>query len=266
MQNSAARFNSVRRPPGRAMLALALAGAMAATGSLHAQVLVTDVPAETSASTTAAEDSAMHVFQTTTQYANFVAQLTQLTSTLSSIASNPLQALIPSANMTTLSQAQIQSLVNAKCQPASSGGNILINAVQSAVQGMSLNSSIQEQQQVICGNIINAQADQYNATVTLYQQIPALQNNLTALQGLMQQLNGVMGNSTSATAQTVTFTAQQQTQISAWQTRMGMDTQIVTALNQQQSTLASLALNARPDLLGSAVQATALATAFTLNQ
>jgi len=266
MQNLDKRFNLVRRAPRRAALFMSLAVACMAMGSAHAQVLVTDVPSETANSTTATASTAMQAFQAGAQYTNFVAQLTQLTSTLSSIASNPLQALIPSAVMTPLSTTQIQSLVDAKCQPTSSGGNIITSALQSAVQGMSLNSSIQQQQQLICGNIINAQADQYNATVTLYQQIPALQNNFSALQGLMQQLNGVMGNATSATAQTLTFTAQQQTQISAWQTRMGMDTQIVTALNQQQSTLAAVALNARPDLLGSAVQATALAAAFTLNQ
>jgi hypothetical protein len=267
MQNLDKRFNLVRRAPRRAVLVMSLAVACVAMGTAQAQVAVVDVPAETAAGTSATIAGAMQTFQTGMQYATFVSQLTQLTSTIGSIASNPLAALIPSTStMTLLSQDQIQSLITAKCSTNSTGGNIITSALQSAVQSMNINSSIQGQQQQICANIINAQADQYNATVILYMQIPGLQTNMGQLQGLMQQLNGVMGNSSSATTQTVMFSTQQQTQINAWNTRMTMDTQIVTALNQQQSTLAAVALNARPDLLGSAVQATALAAAFSLNQ
>jgi len=268
MQNSATRFNSVRRTPGRAMLALAMAGAMAATGGLHAQVLVTDVPAETSASTTAAEDTAMHVFQTGTQYANFVAQLTQLTSTLSSIASNPLGAILPSTNtMSELSPSTVQQLIQGKCYSATSGGIVggVLQGLSSAVSSIGFGGSITQTQEAVCSNIVNAQADEYNATVDLYQEMPQLRSDSSQVQSLVQQLNGIMGNANFSSSQTLAVLQAHSQQITEWQTRVGMDQKIIDTLNQQQSALAAISLKGNPNILGDAVQAAALKAAFAIN-
>ncbi|WP_158879971.1 hypothetical protein [Rhodanobacter sp. L36] len=275
MQRSATRFNPVHRVPLRVTLALALAGVIVATGSLHAQVLVTDVPAESAAATsatantsTASFSSAMSAFQTGAQYTTLLGQLTQLTSTLSSIASNPIGAIIPNTNtMTELSDSTKQQLIQGKCYSATSGGMVsgVLQGLSAAVSSINLSGNITQTQQQICSGIVTAQVDEYNATVDLYQQVPQLRSSSTALQGLVQQMNGIMGNSSSSTAQTVAFTAQQQTTLTDWQTRVKMDESIISTLNQQQSTLSAIALKGNPNILGDAIQATALKSALSIN-
>jgi hypothetical protein len=268
MQNLDKRFNLVRRAPRRAALVMSLAVACTAMGSANAQVLVTDVPAETAAGTTATASTAMQAFQAGAQYTNFVAQLTQLTSTLSSVISNPLGAILPSTNvMSELSPATTQQLIQGKCSSATSGGIVggALQGLSSAVSAIDLGGNIAQAQQQICGNIVYAQVDEYNATVDLYGQMPLLRNSMTQVQAMAQQINGIMGNSTSSTSQTVALTQQEQHQISEWQTRVNLDENIIKTLNQQQSTLAAISLRGNPNILGDAVQAAALKAAFAIN-
>jgi hypothetical protein len=268
MQNLDKRFNRISRATYQSSLVVAVAFACIAMDSAHAQVLVTDVPAEAAAGTTATASTAMEAFQAGTQYLNFVAQLTQLTSTVSSIASNPLGAILPSTNtMTELSPATRDQLIQGKCSSATSGGIVsgLLQGLSSAVSAIDLGGNITQAQQQICGNIVFAQVDEYNATVDLYGQMPKLRDNMTAVQGMVQQLNGIMGNSSSSTAQTVAFTQQEQQQISEWQTRVNLDENIIKTLNQQQSTLAAVSLKGNPNLIGNAVQDLALQKAFEIN-
>jgi len=268
MQNLDKRFNLVRRAPRRAALVMSLAVACTAMGSANAQVLVTDVPAETAAGTTATASTAMQAFQAGAQYTNFVAQLTQLTSTISSIASNPLGAIIPSTNtMSELSPSTVQQLIQGKCYGATSGGivNGVLQGLSSAVSSIGFGGNITQTQQVICSNIVMAQADEYNATVDLYQQMPQLRTDTNQVQSLMQQLNGILGNSSSASAQTQAVLQAHSQQITEWQTRVGMDQKIIDTLNQQQSALAAISLKGNPNILGDAVQAAALKAAFAIN-
>jgi len=268
MQNLDKRLNLVRRAPRRAALVMSLAVACIAMGGAHAQVLVTDVPAETATGTTATASTAMQAFQAGAQYTNFVAQLTQLTSTLSSIASNPLGAILPSTNiMSELSDSTRDQLIQGKCYGATSGGIVsgVLQGLSSAVSSIGFGGSITQTQQLICSNIVYAQVDEYNATVDLYGQMPQLRNNMTAVQGMVQQLNGIMGNSSTSTANTVALTQQQQQQIAEWQTRVKMDDNVIQTLNQQQSTLAAISLRGTPNILGDAVQDAALKAAFAIN-
>jgi hypothetical protein len=268
MQNLDKRFNLVRRAPRRAVLVMSLAFAYVAMGTAQAQVAVVDVPAETAVGTSATIAGAMQTFQTGMQYATFVSQLTQLTATISSIASNPLGALIPSTNtMSELSAATRDQLIQGKCSSATSGGIVsgVLQGLSSAVSAIDLGGNIAQAQQQICGNIVYAQVDEYNATVDLYQQMPRLRNNMTAVQGMVQQLNGIMGNSSSSTAQTVAFSQQEQQQISEWQSRVNVDENIIKTLNQQQSTLAAVSLKGNPNIIGNAVQDLALQKAFQIN-
>ena len=271
MQSSITQRLAILRRTRKAAIAIALAGSLG-MGTAHAQWAVIDagdiVQTTATAGSTAATagSTAETAISTATTAANAIQTVTQLTSTISSIASNPLAALIPTnGNLSELSQTQIQSFVDAKCT-TSSGGNIVANVIESAVGALDITKTIAQQQQTICANIIGRQADQYNATVDLYKQMPQLHNSMAQLQGMMTQLNGVLGNSSSATAQTTNFTAAEQQQISEWQTRVGLDKAMIDTLNQQQSTLASVALNAKPDLLGSATQAVALTAAFKIDQ
>jgi hypothetical protein len=271
MQSSITHCSASLRCARKIVMAIALIGGFGMSAA-HAQWAVIDagdiVQNTATAGSTAltATNTLTTATNTLTTATNTFNTVTQITSTLSTLASNPLAALIPSSNMTELSPAQITSLINAKCPLTSSGGNIVANALSSAVRSLDPNASIASQQQMICSNTIFVQADEYNATVDLYQQMPQLHSNMGALQGMMQQLNGVMGNASSASAQTNNFTAAEQDEISQWNTRMQMDKSIIDTLNQQQSVLASISMNAQPDLLGSSVQAAALATAFSINQ
>lgn len=268
MQNLDKRFNLMRRAPRQAVLVMALAAVCMAMGSANAQVFVTDAAADTATGTTATESTAMHLFQTGTQYANFVAQLTQLTSTISSIASNPLGAIIPSTNtMSELSSSTTQQLIQGKCYSATSGGIVsgVLQGLSSAVSSIGFGGNITQTQQIICSNIVMAEVDQYNATVDLYQQMPQLQSDNTQLKSLVQQLNGVLGNAASSSAQTQAVLLAHSQQITEWQTRVDMDQHIIDTLNHQQSALAAISLRGNPNLLGDAVQATALKAAFAIN-
>lgn len=269
MQHSFPRINPVRarRAPRSMALALALAAALAAASSVHAQ--------EGAATGVAVSDNVnqgynklMMAFQKGQQFTNAVSQLKQLTSTINTVASNPLASMMPtSGTMNRLTDAEIQSFMSAKCAPAgSSSGNIITDTVFNAVHNLDLTGNIAQSQQTICRNIITVQADQYNATVDLYKAVPELHNTVNGLQSLMTQLDGVLGNSSSSMAQSSTLTTMQQQTIIDWETRTHMDAQIITTLQQQQSALASQALNAKPELLGSAIQAVALKAAFTANQ
>ncbi len=260
MQSSLTHRSAARRMRNSG-IAIALAGSLG-VGAVHAQWAVVDAGAiaQETISATNAVSTAANTLSTVTNTLNTV---TQLTSTISTIASNPLAALIPSnSNMSELSTDQINSLISAKCPVISNGSNIVVSALSSAVQSLDPNSSIAAQQQRICSNTVFVQADEYNATVDLYKQMPQLHTNVATLQGMMQQLNGVMGNSSSAAAQANTFTAAEQDQIAQWTTRVQMDKNIIDTLNQQQSILAAVSMNAQPDLLGTSVQAGALALAF----
>jgi hypothetical protein len=264
MQKSTTPRSVAARRARKTAIAVALVCSLG-VGTVHATLPVIDIGAiyQETISATNAVTTALNTASTVTNTLNTV---TQLTSTLNAIASNPLAALIPSDNnMTELSQAQINELISAKCPMTSAGGNIVATAVSNAIQSLDPNSSIAAQQQRICSNTVFIEADEYNATVALYKEMPQLHNSVGTLQGMMQQLKGVMGNSASATAQTGTFTAAEQHQLTEWNTRVAMDKNIIDTLNKQQSILAAVSLNAKPDLLGSSVQAIALAGAFSID-
>lgn len=267
MQGPANRSNSVCRTPRRAALGLALAATMAAaTGSIQAQVLVTDVTSNT-------QTGAIAAFQKGTEYAKAVEQaltmanqLQQMISSINTVISNPIGSLIPSTTtMTELDQTTINSLVQAKCNPNGGTGNFVGAALGAAVQALKLNSSFAQQQQANCTNIVMAQADQYNATVLLYQQVPQLHNSMSAVSGLMSQLSN-FGDSSKATSQSSTLNNQQQQLVIDWSTRLNMDKGVIDTLNAQQSILAAAMLNSRPSLVGNVVQATALAAAFSIDR
>lgn len=261
------RSASLRRAR-KIVMAIALVGSFGMSAA-HAQWAVIDagdiVQNTSTAGSTAltATNTLTTATNTLTTATNTLNTVTQITSTLSTLASNPLASLINgNSNLTELSQSQITSLINGKCPLTSTGGNIVTGAISSAIQSLDPNTSIAAQQQMVCANIVWRQTDEYNATVDLYLQMPQLHNSMAGLQGMMQQLNGVMGNASSASAQTNNFTAAEQDEITQWNTRMQMDKNIIDTLNQQQSILAAVSMNAQPDLLGSSIQAAALAGAF----
>jgi len=258
-------YSTTKRPALRRAhkVVIAITCSLGIVGNASAQEVVTDpgVLAQTITTVTNTASTAANTLNTVTNTANTV---TQITSTIGTIVSNPLAALIPpNSDMTELSTNQITALITAKCPTTSTGGNIVASALSSAVQSLDSSTSNAAQQQRICSNTVFVQADEYNATVDLYKQMPQLHNTVGTLQGMMQKLNGVMGNSSSAAAQTNNFTAAEQDEVNQWSIRVQMDKNIIDTLNQQQSILAAVSLSAQPDLLGSSVQAAALALAFT---
>ncbi len=266
MKTSTVPFNSGHRAKRQIAFFFSLAATALATTGVKAQVLVTDV-------TSNAQTAAISAFQQGAEYAKSVEQavtlanqLQQMISSINNIISNPLSSLIPTTTtMNELSPDTIQALIQAKCNPGGGSGNIVASALGAAVQAMDLNNSFAKQQQVNCGNIVYAQADQYNATADLYQQVPALHNSMSAVTGLMTQISN-FGDSNKATSQSTTLSNQQQQVIMEWTARVKMDQGIIDSLNQQQSMLATALFNSRPSLVGNIVQATALAGAFAIDQ
>lgn len=266
MQRVINRPNFVCFTPRRAALGVALAAGMAATGSVKAQVLVTDVASNVQTTAIAAFQKGAAYAKQVEEALTLVNQLQQMISTINTVISNPIGSLIPSTTtMTTLDPATIASLVQAKCNPGGGTGNFMGAALGAAVQALNLNRSFAQQQQDNCTNIVMSEADQYNATVDLYKMVPELHNSMSAVTSLMSQLSN-FGDTSKATSQSVTLLTNQQQLVMDWNTRVTMDKKVIDTLNAQQSGLAAAMMNSRPSLVGNIVQATALAAAFRIDR
>lgn len=251
---------------------IALAAVVAAACPLFAtsalaQVLVTDVPAETSANAAVTKQIA--------QYAKQLEQLTHevntdvqtletyqaLISSITNVINNPIGALIPpNSNMPHISTSQISALTQYQCGSTSSSGgsgSILGSLVNAIHLG---GNNIPQMQQQICSDIVFVQADSYNATADLYNQMPQFHKSLSGLSNLMSSINNVEGG--NASAQATTFSAQQKQAIADWKSRTTMDKDIVESLQAQQSTLAKQLMHGTPGLAGDAIQTAAFAAAF----
>jgi len=240
-----------------------------------AQVLVTDVTnaantAATAAATTSGTSAQIAEFgQTALRWAATVQQYAQ------EVASYE-QVLIRVANLEGMGVASI----NNQLQPISDASTFVQNAcpgsqnmVSSAMSMVGLSSMLNSDpsaniavtQQQICQQITLRQIDKYNITVGmlnrlndysgLLSQIEQLRNDLSVLSGV--------GDLNSNTNQVLRTSNQLTTEMSNWKANLDADDAVISALQQQQSVFAKLALNGKPPgLLGGVVQGAIFVAAF----
>ena len=246
------------------VLALALA---AIAGGAHAQVLVTDTGAIAQLGTANG--------QLVSTYARQFLQLSHeintdlqtletyqaLMASIQNVINNPIGALIPAnTTMAQLSQSQIAGIAQQQCGGGNSG-SLVADAIGTLANAIDLGgSNIAQSQQQLCEGVIVAQADQYNATADLYNQMPQFHKSLGGLDGLIASISNVSGG--NANTQATTFTAQQQQAIMDWRTRVTMDQQVVQSLQSQQQVFAQILIKGNPGLAGEAIQTAVFAGAF----
>ncbi|MBD8899998.1 hypothetical protein [Rhodanobacter sp. DHG33] len=221
-----------------------------------AQVIVHDPGSMTSSHADSAlsyAKQALQYAQQVQQYATQVQQYEQMLTKVMNLGTN--FSILPN----TMQPIDADSLIQANCN--SSAGSIVGNLLNS-VTSLINQSSITRNQQLICAAIINTQVDKYNRTVEMMNQ---LDSNIPAVQKFTSLANTFsnLGESSSATTQINSYSAQLADAMSQWKTQMDADDAYISSLQSMQSTLGQTALKAKPDLIGQAVQATALTAAFS---
>jgi len=167
--------------------------------------------------------------------------------------------------MTEIQEPQISQVIDSAC-PGASGGNLLGSALNALGSALSQNTPIATRQQQICAVIVNLQIDEYNKTVKALNAIGYSSNTtLNKLNNLIASVN-TLGTTSSATTQATGAIATLTGAMSTWQTQMKADEATIKTLQQQQSTLAKVAMYGNNTVLGNVVQAAALKAAFTINQ
>jgi hypothetical protein len=258
--------NSLARPMKSRLhqvaLTLALFGIFA--GAAHAQVLVTD----TAAITTAQEGFQSQLAQTVEQYTKQgmqyakqleqyqqqVQQYEQILTSIQSLATGGIT--LTSGRLTPISDAS--NLIQQSC-PGANGGGIL--GSMTSIVTSTFDSSITKNQQNICAQIVLAQVDKYNKTVKMVNDTQQFGQELQQITASLSQMS-TQGDSNRVSANTGTHSEQLAWEMQDWQSQMKNDDTIIATLQQQQGILAKVALNGSNTILGNVVQAAAFAKAF----
>jgi len=237
-------------------------------GVSQAQVIVSDPILEGSNAavdaTTAASFArqALQLEQEVQSALNTYAQLQNILMQAQSLGSN---ITLFDSPMTEIQGAQIDQLIDSAC-PGASGGGLLGGALNALSSALSQNTPIATRQQQICAVIVNLQIDEYNKTVKALNAVGQSSNTtLSKLNNLIAAVD-TLGKTSSATTQATGAIATLTAALGTWQTQIKADDATIKALQQQQSTLAKVAMYGNNTLLGNVVQATALKAAFTINQ
>jgi hypothetical protein len=243
-------------------LALALLGIFA--GAAHAQVLVTD----TTAISTAEEGFKSQLAQTVEQYTKqgmqyakqleeYQTQLNQYQQILSSIQGLATGGIsLTSGQLQTIDNAS--NLVQQSC-PGANGGGVL--GEMTSIVTSSFSQSITQNQQNICAQIVLAQVDKYNKTVKVVNDTQQFGKQLQQITANLGKLT-TQGDSNRASANAEFQSSQISSEMVDWQSQMQKDDAIINTLQQQQGILAKVALNGSNTILGNVVQAGAFAAAF----
>lgn len=231
----------------RTAVVFAASAVLSAAGVAHAQsvgVLTQDLKSEF-------EEHAQTIKQID-QYIKQVQQYEQMLTQVQNLGSNFQFA------QNTRVHLDAGPIIQANCNVGSGGiAGTLLNSVTSL-----LNQSMAQSQQNICREIINTQVSKYNSTVDM---LDTLDANKPALGVVTSATSGFsnLGESNSATTQATGYNSEMATRMNDWATEMKADDAIIDSLRDMQSTLARQAMNAKPGMVGQAVQAAALTTAFT---
>lgn len=262
---------SFRRPPHRrgAMLAAAVAGLLGA-GCVNAQVLVHDPGAVISNEHGFAAQLAQTVDQYAKQVEQYATQLEQLsvqyqqfTNLLVTLGNLPNALTMPGGPIPHLDASALAPM---RC--GASGGSIpggLMASLASAFE-----SSYLTAQRQICRKLVEIEIEKYNSTADMLDRIKGpggyaeLARKLEAMREALGRLaNGDLG---SINNQATRNMANLNAEMYNWQAGIAGYDAMLKSLEDLQSTLANNALNGRPTLLGTGIQAAALAAALHVEE
>lgn len=239
-----------KRPP---ILTWVLITILTVSGSVHAQaggVLVADTVNEKT-------NAAMALFQKGEQYANAVAQLKQLMSTIQGLTTG--MSLIPN----TMQHADANALVQINCTGAT-GTSLVGSLMNSLAATISPTQPIAVSQMQICAAIIATQVDKYNKTVDVLNELNSYSNMFGQVEAVGRSIS-TFADSGRANNQAANYSNALSTQMANWDSQMKADDAIIRTLEAQQSQLSKAVFGAHPDLLGEATQAAMLTAAFSID-
>jgi hypothetical protein len=128
-----------------------------------------------------------------------------------------------------------------------------------------LGTSITQQQQAVCAQIVHWQIDEYNKTVVVMNQLNTYSAQFQQIEHTLQSVS-TFADTGRAANQASDYNNAVSTQMSGWRAAMQSDEAMISALRGQQDMLAKKALGGSNTVLGNLVQAAALKAAFTVNQ
>lgn len=228
--------------------------------SASAQVWVTD----TEGNIANKAGFAKQLEQSVADYARQAQQLYQETQTALQLVSS-VQGLASNMSLLPNQMQQITDaspLIQANCAGSGSGGIVgdLLNQVTSLV-----NQSIMQRQQQICAAIVQTQVDKYNLTVQMTQRLGGYSDYFNKVEGIINSAK-TLGDANSANNEAQKYDSAMNTEMNDFQTQIKAKDAMISSLQDMQSTLAQSTMRGGTSLLGNAVQAAALTTAFTGDQ
>lgn len=263
MKNPSSRRTASRISLRKAGIALGLTCALfAGVSQAQVGVLVTDPAVEEASQgtqTSAAASVAKQIDQYIKQGQQYLTQVQQYEQMLTSAENLGMNvSLVPN---TLQPITDTDSMIQQNCNGGSSSGfGDILNSVVSL-----FSQPISQSQQAICGKVVELQVDKYNKTVDMLNQLQTYNGSLQKLSNMANTFDN-MGKSSSTTTQATTYTSQLTTAMNNWQTQMQADDTMISALRDQQSMLAKMAMDSKPDFLGQGTQAAALTLAFSVDK
>lgn len=242
-----------------------LVGALGASQA-RAQVLVTDL-------TAIANNHADHALEYGKQVMQYAKQLEQHLTALESLAaqyeqlSNMLVTLKNLPNSISMPGAPVVHLdapTLAQMQCTTSDGTIF-GGLMSALRSAFASQYLQAQHQ-LCEAIVAVEVEKYNSTADMLQRIKGpggyaeLGRKLEAMREALGRL--AHGDLTSINDQAGRNLLHLNEEMSNWQAGITAYDAMLKSMQDMQSTLANQALNGQPSLLGTSIQAAALAAAL----
>lgn len=227
-------------------------------GKANAQVLVTDIESNA----TQQSEFVRQGLQYAKQIEQYTTQLEQLHNMLTKIESLGNGISLVPKTLEPLSSSDQDKLVDQACPGAPASA-----VVAGAISGLlgSSHEPITVRQNLICRQIVMTQIDEYNITAQALGSLTAQASTVQKLTDIINSI-GTFGESSSATSQAEQFMSQLKLAGDTWQKQIDADEKMIATLQQQQGTLAKIALNGSNTILGNIVQAAALKTAFTVNE
>ena len=173
--------------------------------------------------------------QTIQQLLTEKAQLEQLMSKISGLH---LGINLGNQSLQPVGDASRDQLIQMNCQSGS--GGILGSAVNALTSLAS--QSIRQSQQQICAQIVIAQVDKYNKTVTMLNEVQKYNTVFDQVSDIIDDVN-TLADSGRAHTQAQTYSNALTTEMANWRAQMEADDAIIRTLEDQQSMLARTAVN-----------------------
>ncbi|HUB90276.1 MAG TPA: hypothetical protein VMA74_11190 [Dyella sp.] len=173
--------------------------------------------------------------QTIQQLLTEKAQLEQLMSKISGLHFG---INLGNQSLQPVSDASRDQLIQMNCQGESGG---IIGSAVNALTSLA-SQSIRQSQQQICAQIVIAQVDKYNITVTMLNEVQKYNTVFDQVSDIIDEVD-TLADAGRAHTQAQTYSNALTTEMANWRAQMEADDAIIRTLEDQQSMLARAALN-----------------------